>query len=183
MKYKGDFSPQSILDPESNTWEPLDEEMKAKLDKQKYISLSRERSGIAYSAAAFHRVPSPKTAESINAQAHGKDDVTEEAEILETDIDNDGDGEDDEDSSDMDDTSAPLFESGMPGVLTKQELLDQVDLDSIRIRIRKADYVTSDLMSWDAEDIDEPGGLKAIFGGLAAALGPEMIKEVIVCLG
>jgi arginine-tRNA-protein transferase len=45
MRYKGDYTPQYILDPESYNWDPLDDEMKSKLDSTKYVSLSREKSG------------------------------------------------------------------------------------------------------------------------------------------
>ncbi|KAE8348284.1 arginine-tRNA-protein transferase [Aspergillus coremiiformis] len=43
MRYKGSFRPQYILDPESHTWDPLDGELAAKLDKRPYVSLSRDR--------------------------------------------------------------------------------------------------------------------------------------------
>ncbi|KAL5365906.1 arginine-tRNA-protein transferase [Aspergillus floccosus] len=43
MRYKANFKPQYILDPESYTWDPLDGEMSAKLDQRSYVSLSRDR--------------------------------------------------------------------------------------------------------------------------------------------
>ncbi|OKL60816.1 hypothetical protein UA08_03187 [Talaromyces atroroseus] len=45
MRYKAFYRPQYILDkdPESGTWDPLDGELTQKLDKQKYVSLSRDR--------------------------------------------------------------------------------------------------------------------------------------------
>ncbi|KAJ5220974.1 arginine-tRNA-protein transferase [Penicillium citrinum] len=44
MRYKGNFKPQYILDPKSNTWDPLDGELSQKLDTRPYVSLSRDRS-------------------------------------------------------------------------------------------------------------------------------------------
>ncbi|KAJ5540971.1 hypothetical protein N7494_006047 [Penicillium frequentans] len=44
MRYKGNYRPQYILDPESYTWDPLDGELTEKLDKRPYVSLSRDRS-------------------------------------------------------------------------------------------------------------------------------------------
>lgn len=35
------------LDPESNTWDPLDGELSQKLDQRPYVSLSRDRSSTA----------------------------------------------------------------------------------------------------------------------------------------
>lgn len=43
MRYKGEYRPQYVLDPESLTWDPLDGELRALLDKKRYVSLSRER--------------------------------------------------------------------------------------------------------------------------------------------
>jgi arginine-tRNA-protein transferase len=45
MRYKGDYTPQYMLDPDSYDWDPLDDEMKKNLDSRKFISLSRERAG------------------------------------------------------------------------------------------------------------------------------------------
>jgi arginine-tRNA-protein transferase len=47
MRYKGDYSPQYMLDPDSYQWDPLDAELKKKLDERKFVSLSRERKGEA----------------------------------------------------------------------------------------------------------------------------------------
>ncbi|KAI5299263.1 2-oxoglutarate dehydrogenase complex E2 component, partial [Ascosphaera pollenicola] len=43
MRYKANFRPQQILDPEDFTWSYLDAEMVSKLDNKRYVSLSREK--------------------------------------------------------------------------------------------------------------------------------------------
>lgn len=43
MRYKIGFQPQSILDPESLSWDPLDQEVLGLLDKHQYLSLSAHR--------------------------------------------------------------------------------------------------------------------------------------------
>ncbi|KAL1965553.1 hypothetical protein VTN77DRAFT_5637 [Rasamsonia byssochlamydoides] len=43
MRYKAQYRPQYILDPESFTWDPLDGELMKKLDERPYVSLSRDR--------------------------------------------------------------------------------------------------------------------------------------------
>ncbi|KAL4777447.1 arginine-tRNA-protein transferase [Aspergillus nidulans var. acristatus] len=43
MRYKGNFRPQYILDPESYAWDPLDGELTTKLNTRPYVSLSRDR--------------------------------------------------------------------------------------------------------------------------------------------
>ncbi|KAJ6072734.1 hypothetical protein N7467_010819 [Penicillium canescens] len=43
MRYKANFRPQYILDPETNTWDPLDGELTEKLNSRPYVSMSRDR--------------------------------------------------------------------------------------------------------------------------------------------
>ncbi|KAJ5256579.1 arginine-tRNA-protein transferase [Penicillium angulare] len=43
MRYKGNYRPQYILDPESYAWDPLDGELSEKLDQKSYVSLSQDR--------------------------------------------------------------------------------------------------------------------------------------------
>lgn len=67
MKYKADYHPQYILDPEKYTWDLLDEDLKLRMDARRYVSLSSEKArGIpaptkeeAEAAAASRYVPTP----------------------------------------------------------------------------------------------------------------------------
>ncbi|KFY07357.1 hypothetical protein V492_07215 [Pseudogymnoascus sp. VKM F-4246] len=67
MKYKADYHPQYILDPEKYTWDLLDEDLKLRMDARRYVSLSSEKAqGIpaptkeeAIAAAAERTPPSP----------------------------------------------------------------------------------------------------------------------------
>ena len=43
MRYKAEFKPQYVLDPESYTWDKLDEYLTSRLDENHYISLSADR--------------------------------------------------------------------------------------------------------------------------------------------
>ena len=43
MRYKGDYAPQYMLDPESYEWDLLDDGLKKMLDEKKLVILSRER--------------------------------------------------------------------------------------------------------------------------------------------
>jgi hypothetical protein len=43
MRYKGEYRPQHVLDPETYEWSPLDGELRNLLDTKRYVSLSRER--------------------------------------------------------------------------------------------------------------------------------------------
>jgi arginyl-tRNA---protein transferase len=53
MRYKGDYTPQHMLDPVSYNWDPLDDEIKKRLDSRKFVSLALEQAG------KIPRLPSP----------------------------------------------------------------------------------------------------------------------------
>lgn len=176
MKYKGDFNPQSVLDPESYEWNPLDSSMKARLDKQKYISPSREQRGVTYPVSASY-IPTPPTPKQTEVNAESALDKVKE-------LNEDGQANEDSEEEDAEEAeSVALFDTGMPGILSKQEMLQHVDLDMINIKLFGAEYITSHLMSWAEEDIDQPNSLKALFAGFVAAVGPEIARKVFVHLG
>lgn len=163
MRYKGDFSPQYMLDPESYDWDPLTTELKHKLDKSKYFSLSRERAGLVEDVSTANTDPA------CSADTLGP----------EMDVDNDS-GDDDPPLSDPD---TPLFARSIPGVLTKDQLLGQIDLDTIKIQVRGRQAETQQLVSWTSSDIDNSSSIKSVIAELAAAVGPELAKEMIVSFG
>lgn len=103
MRYKGDYKPQYVLDPESYEWDPLDETLRGLLDQKKYVSLSRQRarasetaspSGSQTDGEAEYPMPLPKQA-------------------AESDL--------------------SLIQLGMPGIPKAEELERQIDLDTMKI--------------------------------------------------
>lgn len=155
MQYKGDFSPQTILDPESYTWDPLDKDMKNKLEKQKYVSLSRERS------TATSGLLSADTEAAAPA-----DTVMDEA--------------DEEDDAVVVDPKIPLFSRSMPGVMTRDAILTDVDLDQIKLKLFGSSAVCSDLVNWDTCDMDVNSEIKGIIAELVSAVGPQIAREMTV---
>ncbi|KAH8600998.1 arginine-tRNA-protein transferase-like protein 1 [Bisporella sp. PMI_857] len=151
MRYKADYTPQYLLDPESYDWNILNDVMKKKLDAKKYVSLS-----------------------------HGASDSTfiEESEVKVTE--DNGDGEDSDDDSPVPFPDMPIFSRGMPGVLTKSSLLTEVDLDHIKLNVYGQEAETCDLAKWEIEDMDNPHSLKGTIAELAAAVGPELAAEMVV---
>lgn len=141
MRYKGDYSPQYILDPMSYAWDLLDDEVKKKLDTSKYVSLSGDRS-----------------------EPQG---IDGEVRLLES-------------KSTLVDEDVPLFARGMPGILSKEHLLTDIDLDKIKLRIRGQDAETGDLVGWEDHDLDNPHSIKGIIADLVAAVGIDLAKEMIV---
>lgn len=103
MRYKGDYKPQYVLDPESYEWNPLDETLRGMLDQKKYVSLSRQRarasetaspSGSQTDGEAEYPLPLPKQAA---------------------------------------DSGLSLIQLGMPGIPKAEELERQIDLDTMKI--------------------------------------------------
>ena len=161
MLYKGDFAPQSILDPESYEWDTMDKEMKNKLERQKYVSLSRERSRAA----------------SAISPVNGTD-VEDQTDTPMIDVDCQPD--EDDGSTEVKDPTIPIFARSMPGVLTRQQVLDEIDLDNIKLRLGVITAVASDLIKWEESDIDDNRSIKGLVAEMAAAVGPEIAKELTV---
>lgn len=147
MRYKGDYSPQYMLDPESYDWDLLDESLKKKLDSQQYMSLSRERL---------------KDETGVNGSS----------DVMVTDDDKSTSNED-----------TPFFSRNMPGILTKEQLLTEVDLDHINLRVNGQEAQTCDLMSWDDGDIENPASIKGIIGELVSTVGPQVAQDMVVHFG
>ncbi|KAI5271791.1 arginine-tRNA-protein transferase 1 [Aureobasidium subglaciale] len=59
MRYKGDYKPQYVLDPETNEWDPLDGEVRELMDQKKYVSLSREHKQRRGDEVVTYRLDTP----------------------------------------------------------------------------------------------------------------------------
>jgi arginine-tRNA-protein transferase len=150
MRYKGDYSPQFMLDPETYAWNPLDAEMRKRLDEDEHLNLSSE-------TTPSRKSPAPED---------GEMDVEE-------------DEESDDDNKDSDDDT-PIFARSMPGLLSRAQLLNEADLDNIKIRVQGQVHQTSDLVMWEASSIDSTRSIKGIIAELASAVGVELAKEMYV---
>ncbi|KAM5429701.1 Arginyl-tRNA--protein transferase 1 [Microsporum canis] len=78
--------------------------------------------------------------------------------------------------------SMSLFDLHMPGVLTVEELRSQVDLDHWHLLIRGMLVEMTDLVGWETSSIKNPQAIKGIVAELAAALGPEVVKNSAVIM-
>jgi len=157
MRYKGDYLPQYVLDPESYAWDPLDGEMRKRLDERKFVSLSLERSGT--------RSDKDASALMLAADQEGKEAF---------------ENEDGDDNAPVPNPDLPIFARSMPGILTRTQLLTEVDLDRITIRVRGQDAETCDLVGWDEENIDNPNSIKGSVAELVAAVGAELGSRMVV---
>lgn len=162
MKYKGEFEPQYILDPESYSWDLFDDKFKKRLDEDTYVSLS-----------------SMEKRKSKDGTEEGPGYTkTDKKTGLEDELDTSNADSDDEPP--VPDAHLPIFSRSpaVPGILTKQQLLG-VDLDNIPIKVYGQEAVTQNLVGWD-EQIDDPHTFKGMIAELVAAIGVEAASRIVV---
>lgn len=164
MRYKVDYSPQYVLDPETLEWDLLDREALAIFDKKPYVSLSRERR--EREEGKIQQAEQVAEAASATPEDPGENSP-------------DADGEDDDDDDTAEDTNA-LFGSGMPGIPSLEEM-EALDMGNVLIRSDYSDnyFVASQLLVWDTETIRDRS-LKGRIAELVAAIGPELRDQYCV---
>lgn len=118
MKYKGDYKVQHVLDPETYEWNPLDDELRALLDKKPYVSLSRERRKRAIKASSVSGDVSETASDVEEADL---------SEYLHPQASEAGDAV----SAGM-----SLFDLKVPGLMTPEEIEEQLDLGTMPIMVR-----------------------------------------------
>jgi arginine-tRNA-protein transferase len=118
MRYKGDYSPQHVLDPESYEWSPLDGELRSLLDKKSYVSLSREQ-----------RRKQTSLAQSGDKVAGVKSDETDDDSMDDYPLPTAAEG------GDAVSNGMSLFDLKVPGLMTAEEIEEHFDLGSVPIKI------------------------------------------------
>ncbi|KAF1830457.1 hypothetical protein BDW02DRAFT_591857 [Decorospora gaudefroyi] len=165
MKYKGDYKTQYILDPETYAWDPLDDKLRSLLDKKRYVSMSRER----------------RRGDEASSRKDKEDDTMKAL----------------DDQDDFSDYPLPtaaeggaavsngmsLFDLKVPGLMTAEEVEEQLDLGSMPIRVSGRMAEAQDLVSWDSSDLRNPRSIKGIIGEMVAGMGPEAAWQIVVQLG
>lgn len=116
MRYKGDYKPQYVLDPESYEWSPLDGELKSLLDRKTYVSLSRERARKDSVASGRIQVGATTTANDEDLDRYPLPTAAEAGDAYQN--------------------GTSLFDLKVPGVMTEEELESTLDLGSTPIRVR-----------------------------------------------
>ncbi|KAI3393360.1 hypothetical protein diail_4398, partial [Diaporthe ilicicola] len=162
MRYKIDYHPQYVLDPETLTWDLLDEEALAIFDKKHYVSLSRDRK---VGAEGKDDGPDGSTGEGSVESVKGTND---DGDTSEMDYSDEDDGEE-----------ISLFHSDMPGIVSVSDLENKAALDHIRVMSDNTDgfFFTAEANIWDRSSIREVGSLKSRIAELAAAIGPDLLPH------
>lgn len=151
MRYKIDFSPQQILDPDTLGWIDLTQDILGKFDGHGYLDLQKTGNDTIESSVS--------TEGTIPMNVKNNEDETS----------NDEDAESDEEAS--------LFNSTMPGIPSIEEM-GSVDLDRIAVRLNRGYCYGGDLFEWHSESIDKEGSAKAMVAELVAAVGPDVVDSL-----
>ncbi|KAL1839618.1 hypothetical protein VTJ49DRAFT_1321 [Mycothermus thermophilus] len=162
MRYKTEYKPQQVLDPEDLSWYPLDEQALALFDKSHYVCFSRA----GQSQHQQQREVLSQTTGPPGSAANGHDTAT-------TNSDSEAVEEDEED--------AFLLASNMPGIPALAEM-EALDMDSLVLRSDFSDnlIIASHLVIWDTERVGQFGTLKSRIAELVAAVGPDLMGEFCV---
>lgn len=176
MRYKGDYHPQYMLDPDSYDWDLLDDELKKKLDEKSFVSLSREQAEGESSSVATGKQSGTRP---VDASEENGDTVMKGDEDSAEDSAEDSDEDSDEDPP-VPNPNAPLWERNMPGILTKDQLETDIDLDRIKLQIDGKIYETRMLVNWDNSSVDNPHSTKGVIAELVAAVGVDIAKEMVL---
>ena len=118
------------LDPESYSWHPLDDEYLRRLDSNKYVSLSREHrlgiNSLTGSSSNDHDIRQDAEGKDVSGHSSNQESTDSAAHAQHSD-NTEGDNKADE----------SIFKVGMPGIMTPDELSKEVDLDHVRIKLRR----------------------------------------------
>lgn len=147
MRYKIDFKPQFVLDPETYVWKSLSTDVLELFDEKGYLHLS---------------APSSPALAAQEAKEGGEMSVDNGPSAASNDAD--------------DDDETPLFKSNMPG-LPSVELMRRAPLDIIPVRVNAGIISAGDLFDWKHEEVDDPRCAKGMIAALVAAVGPELMMQ------
>ncbi len=177
MRYKIDFAPQYVLDPETYQWDLLDKEALVVFDQKSYVSLSRERRQAARDAAGGE--PKKHIGDHENSNETGN-------ELDESSLDSSHDlklegSDQNSNGSDEDDTRGlgTLFTSGMPGLPPRDDIA-QYDLSSVAIRTSQfpEPFPVNYLTSWPSSNIFDGNSIESALGELVAIMGIDLAPEI-----
>lgn len=192
MRYKIEYRPQYVLDPESLEWCLLDKEALALFDTEHYVTFSgrdREEGGGGSGAVATTATDVTNldeagivasNGEAASAQKEQRNEVKDQDQGENGNGDKDGD-EDEDGGEDEDDEERFLLTSNMPGIPSLGEM-EKVDMDGLVLRSDFSDnfIVASHLVIWDTEHMSQFGTLKSRIAELVAAVGPDLIGEICI---
>ncbi|KAL8890678.1 MAG: hypothetical protein Q9205_000935 [Flavoplaca limonia] len=163
MRYKSQYQPSYILDPETYSWDRLTADVLERLSARKYVSMSVERD----LRLPPNKIPSIKELKLDSAELTRFSDYQKERNQVGP-------------RHGFDSTSA--FDLGMPGIMSLAEVQKEIPLGRWTIKLRSMLVHLEDLQGWAGWDIHDKTSLKAYVAELAAGLGPGLVKQLVLTL-
>ncbi|KAL6700312.1 arginine-tRNA-protein transferase [Trichoderma pleuroticola] len=172
MKYKIDYGPQYILDPDNLDWRPLDKTILDILGRDTYTSFSTVLGENVSNASEMRSAVSTdmssggasRTSMTLDESPQSPEEASSDEEVDE----------------EVDEVYDSLFRSKMPGI-PSVATMESLDLDHIILRIFPTGplFETSDLVGWRHSNIRQASGIRHSIAQLIAALGPDLMGEPI----
>lgn len=122
MLYKMQYGPSDLLDPETYEWNPLNDELKNLLNKNKYVCPSEIRA----------KNQNDKLV--ADGEAKKSQDIRKPGEEGDGEVDGTNEDDDDDDDDELQDPGY-IFETKMPGILTERQL-KEFDIGNVKIEVR-----------------------------------------------
>lgn len=174
MRYKIDYAPQYILDPETLAWDLLDAESLTLFEKGRYVSISMERASSSGTEKTCTAVDARPSAVYTHVQevwtVEGQENSKQPSVNTNNQIDDDDEEGDEEDF---------LLTSNMPGIPSLQDM-QQLGMGGLQLRAHRLDhhFRVSDLAVWTDDNVARYGTLEARVAELVAAVGPDLMGEM-----
>ena len=175
MRYKIEYKPQYVLDPEDLGWYLLDKEALALFDKGHYVCLSRK--GVTGESAS----PSAQDGAVQESASHPPSPEAPPATSPEQPPNPQAEDQEEEEEEEEEEETTFLLTSSMPGIPTLAEM-EALDMDNLVLRSDFAEgfVLASHLVVWESESVGQVGTLKSRVAELIAAVGPDLMGEVCI---
>lgn len=165
MRYKGDYRPQEVLDYDTGKWDVMDEEMRPLMAKRNWVSMSRER-----------EIQGRLSQESADAEPDQWAEVEEElvTDAYHTEYPHPVSAQN---------SGLSVLDLHVPGVLSADQLREQVDLDAMKVTLGKGTMHTmNQIYRWKEGSVEDPTSIMGLMAELAACAGPMVAREAVVDL-
>lgn len=173
MRYKASFKPTYVLDPETYAWDLLDSDMLQRMSVRKYVSMSRERL-LNLSVTSNVSISNQQTvdvfAEKLNLDPESSKSLSK---YLESPAQNGS-------TTELDTSFESVFEAGTPGVMTLDQVRQDVDLDQWKMKYGEIICKLEDLATWEESEISDISTIKGIVAELAASIGPDLVQQTLL---
>ncbi|KAI1817126.1 arginine-tRNA-protein transferase [Poronia punctata] len=166
MRYKMDYAPQQILNPNNMEWMAITKELLSRFDSYGYLHFP----GFDENGATGPDLEQPSPTVRGEIEASVNEEETEEK------VDNGAQGDNEDDDADI-----SLFKSKMPGLAPLSDVLSY-NYDELYVRHQLGYFLAKNVFDWDDEDAITGSGPKAQLARLAASVGPDLMPQLCLDL-